>query len=100
MQPRASCFRLFVHWARRAASRAAWTAGNNSYGNFMHLVAFPTHGEEMEAARWNQQQWKEFSDETASRFQTIKFSSALPAEECVPTLDKAIADLRATLQSW
>src|SRR3954469_5067431 len=23
------CFRLFVHWIRRAASRAAWTAGNS-----------------------------------------------------------------------
>src|SRR5215472_9513018 len=23
------CFMLFVHWARRAASRAAWTAGNS-----------------------------------------------------------------------
>src|SRR6185312_7198008 len=24
------CFRLFVHWARRAASRADWTAGRSS----------------------------------------------------------------------
>src|SRR5438270_6100505 len=23
------CFRLLVHWARRAASRAAWTAGRS-----------------------------------------------------------------------
>jgi hypothetical protein len=26
----AICFRLLVHWARRAASRAACTAGSNS----------------------------------------------------------------------
>ena len=26
---RPSCFILFVHWARRAASRAAWTAGRS-----------------------------------------------------------------------
>src|SRR4051794_14978049 len=30
MQPRASCLRLLVHWARRAASRAACTAGSSS----------------------------------------------------------------------
>src|SRR5438552_734920 len=24
-----SCFRLFTHWARRAAARAAWTAGRS-----------------------------------------------------------------------
>src|SRR5262249_24001857 len=24
------CFMLFTHWARRAASRAAWTAGSKS----------------------------------------------------------------------
>src|SRR6516165_8421915 len=28
--PRASCLRLLTHWARRAASRADWTAGNSS----------------------------------------------------------------------
>src|SRR5262249_12550645 len=26
---RPSCLRLLVHWARRAASRAAWTAGSS-----------------------------------------------------------------------
>src|SRR5205823_2894957 len=26
---RPSCFRLLTHWARRAASRAAWTAGSS-----------------------------------------------------------------------
>src|SRR5215468_36905 len=26
---RPNCLRLFVHWARRAASRAAWTAGRS-----------------------------------------------------------------------
>src|ERR1700677_3342513 len=26
---RPNCLRLFVHWARRAASRAAWTAGKS-----------------------------------------------------------------------
>ena len=30
MQPKASCFRLFLHWVCRAASRAACTAGNKS----------------------------------------------------------------------
>ena len=25
----ATCLRLLVHWVRRAASRAAWTAGSN-----------------------------------------------------------------------
>ena len=29
-QPSASCLRWLVHSERRAASRAAWTAGNNS----------------------------------------------------------------------
>src|ERR1700712_1774244 len=30
MQARPICFMLLTHWARRAASRAAWTAGSNS----------------------------------------------------------------------
>jgi hypothetical protein len=29
MMARPICFRLLVHWARRAASRAAWTAGSS-----------------------------------------------------------------------
>src|SRR5262245_25093485 len=28
--PRPICFRLFTHWVRRAASRAAWTAGKSN----------------------------------------------------------------------
>src|SRR5262249_44651407 len=28
--PMPSCFRLLTHWVRRAASRAAWTAGKRS----------------------------------------------------------------------
>ena len=30
MKARPTCFRLFVHWARRAASRADCTAGSSS----------------------------------------------------------------------
>ena len=36
------CLRLFEHWARRAASRALWTAGNSSAAR-MAMMAITTN---------------------------------------------------------
>src|SRR5947209_3275288 len=47
-----TCFRLLMHWARRAASRAAWTAGNSKAINTAMIAMTTSNSMSVNPLRW------------------------------------------------